>query len=184
MTKEEKLKVEKELADALGVDKDDICVLELNPFAFLEHLMDDIIASEKCEENKKADDTNSESFSDIFYRQAENQRDMLKKGMYSGFSNMSNEQMYDVELPIDDTKICSYHIQQLVSEIGELLDADKRWKNFRNTKNNQKDKLEELADCFIELMNIAMFSGYDYNNVLNAIAKKVNKVHNRISNEK
>lgn len=132
----------------------------------------------KAKYNKKLD------FSDVFEKQAENQREMLKKGMYLNFSDMTKEQMYLIELPIDDTKICSYHVQQLMSEIGELLDADKRWKNFRNTKNNQKDKLEELADCFIELMNIAMFSGYDYNNVLNAIAKKVNKVHNRISNEK
>ena len=109
---------------------------------------------------------------------------MLKKGMYSGFSNMSKEQMYDVELPIDDTKICSYHIQQLVSEIGELLDADKRWKNFRNNKNNQKNKLEELADCFIELINITMFSGYTYLDIIKALRDKVEKVHSRITAEK
>ena len=184
MTKEEKLKVTKEITDVVGVDEDDVCVVELNPFTFLENLIGDIIVSEKCKEEAKAKNTKELDFSDVFEKQAENQREMLKKGMYLNFSDMTKEQMYLIELPIDDTKICSYHVQQLMSEIGELLDADKRWKNFRNTKNNQKDKLEELADCFIELMNIAMFSGYDYNNVLNAIAKKVNKVHSRISNEK
>ena len=74
----------------------------------------------------------------------------------------------------------SYHVQQLMSEIGEVLDADKRWKNFRNQKYDENAKLEEIADCFIVLMNIAMFSGFDGNRLYDAIEKKINEVSERI----
>lgn len=74
----------------------------------------------------------------------------------------------------------SYHIQQLMSEIGEVLDADKRWKNFRNQKYDKDAKLEEIADCFIVLMNIAMFSEFSGFELAKAIDKKLNKVSERI----
>ena len=74
----------------------------------------------------------------------------------------------------------SYHIQQLMSEIGEVLDADKRWKNFRNQKYDENAKLEEIADCFIVMMNIAMFSGFDGSQLIEAIEKKLHKVSERI----
>ena len=89
----------------------------------------------------------------IYKLQIENQEKMLKLGTYDSFKMQQTEM-----LPCDDVKLFSYHIQQLMSEIGEVLDADKRWKNMRNNKYNQYDKLEEIADCFIVLMNIAIFS--------------------------
>ena len=63
------------------------------------------------------------------------------------------------DLPEDNVQGFSYHIQQLMSEIGEVLSADKRWKNYRNGKIDTENKKEEIADCFIVLMNIAIFSG-------------------------
>ena len=94
----------------------------------------------------------------VFEIQAENQREMLKKGMYHGLCSDDVEKTsFDVELPVDDPKLFSYHVQQLMSEIGELLDADKRWKNFRNGKYDKDSKLEEIADCFIVLVNICLF---------------------------
>ena len=120
-----------------------------------------------------------DSFFDMFEKQAENQRVMFGKGMYDGFADSSIDKY--TELPIDDPKLCSYHIQQLVSEIGEVLEADKRWKNFRNDAYDKNAKLDEIVDCFIVLMNIAMFSGFDAKDVYYAIRNKIEEVSIRIS---
>ena len=120
------------------------------------------------------------SFDALFDSQAENQRMMFERGMYGFVDNPEVDGKY-TELPIDEPKLASYHIQQLVSEIGEVLDADKRWKNFRNDFYNRDAKLEELADCFIVLMNISMFSGFSADEVYNAISSKIVEVGIRIS---
>ena len=112
---------------------------------------------------------------DLFNRQMANQSKMLQDGMYDIFKSEST-----TTIPVDDVKLMSYHIQQLMSEIGEVLDADKRWKNFRNQKYDENAKLEEIADCFIVMMNIAMFSGFDGDQLVNAIDKKLTKVSERI----
>ena len=120
------------------------------------------------------------SFDALFDSQAENQRMMFERGMYGFVDNPEVDGKY-TELPIDEPKLASYHIQQLVSEIGEVFDADKRWKNFRNDFYNRDAKLEELADCFIVLMNISMFSGFSANEIYNAISSKIEEVGIRIS---
>ena len=120
------------------------------------------------------------SFDALFDSQAENQRMMFERGMYGFVDNPEVDGKY-TELPIDEPKLASYHIQQLVSEIGEVLDADKRWKNFRNDFYNRDAKLEELADCFIVLMNISMFSGFSADDVYKAISSKIEEVGIRIS---
>lgn len=112
---------------------------------------------------------------DLFNIQKANQSKMLQDGMYDNFKNECT-----TLIPVDDVKLMSYHIQQLMSEIGEVLDADKRWKNFRNQKYDENAKLEEIADCFIVLMNIAMFSGFDGTQLYEAILMKLNKVSERI----
>ncbi len=117
----------------------------------------------------------NKTLNDLFNQQKENQNKMLKDGLYDMFK--SN---YTTSIPVDDIKLMSYHIQQLMSEIGEILDADKRWKNFRNQKYNENAKLEEIADCFIVLMNVTMFSGFDGIQLTEAIENKLNKVSNRI----
>lgn len=117
----------------------------------------------------------------VFEIQAENQREMLKKGMYHGLCSDDVEKTsFDVELPVDDPKLFSYHVQQLMSEIGELLDADKRWKNFRNGKYDKDSKLEEIADCFIVLVNICLFSGVSYIELINKVIDKIKEVRKRI----
>lgn len=78
-------------------------------------------------------------------------------------------------LPQDSIDGFSYHIQQLMSEIGEILSADKRWKNIRNGKYDKENKREEIADCFIVLMNIAMFSGFTGKEIEDAIISKIEK---------
>ena len=111
----------------------------------------------------------------LFKEQMINQDCMLMSGMYDGFK--SEETMM---VPTDDIKLSSYHTQQLISEIGEVLEADKRWKNFRNIKFDKEAKLEEIADCFIVLMNIAMFSGFNGFQLSEAIDKKIKMVSERI----
>lgn len=117
----------------------------------------------------------------VFEIQAENQREMLKKGMYHGLCSDDVEKTsFDVELPVDDPKLFSYHVQQLMSEIGELLDADKRWKNFRNGKYDKDSKLEEIADCFIVLVNICLFSGVSHIELINKVIDKIKEVRKRV----
>lgn len=87
-------------------------------------------------------------------------------------------------LPEDNIKGFSFHIQQLMSEVGEVLDADKRWKNYRNSKFDKNNKLEELADCFIVLMNVCIFSGFTAQELISAIVRKIHKNTERIKNLK
>lgn len=115
------------------------------------------------------------SFQNLFNRQKANQIRMLQAGMYDSFKSESTK-----TVPADDVKLMSYHVQQLMSEIGEVLSADKRWKNFRNVVYDADGKLEEIADCFIVLMNVAMFSGFDDEQLVNAIKNKISEVGQRI----
>ena len=119
--------------------------------------------------------SNHLTLQDLFNIQKANQSQMLQDGMYDMFKSEGT-----TIIPVDDVKLMSYHIQQLMSEIGEILDADKRWKNFRNQKYDENAKLEEIADCFIVMMNIVMFSGFDGNQLVDAIEKKLNEVSERI----
>ena len=117
-------------------------------------------------------------FKKLFEAQMNNQQAMLNKGLYDAFKNQNT-----FTVPSDDPKLESYHIQQLISEIGEVLSADKRWKNLRNDKNDSMNKLEEIADCFIVMMNVAMFSGFTSEQVLTAIEEKINTVRDRIGKQ-
>lgn len=105
-----------------------------------------------------------------------NQDKMIQDGMYDDYKMNSTERV-----PVDDVRLASYHVQHLVSEIGEVLDADKRWKNFRNEKYDKDAKIEELADCFIVLMNVAMYSGINGREMTEAIKEKLDKVSKRIN---
>lgn len=119
--------------------------------------------------------TNNLTLNDLFVQQMMNQDKMLQDGMYDDYK------MNDTEcVPVDDVRLASYHIQHLVSEIGEVLDADKRWKNFRNEKYDKNAKIEELADCYIVLMNVAMYSGINGREMTEAIKEKLDKVSKRI----
>ena len=117
----------------------------------------------------------SATIKDIYEMQAQNQMIMLSRGMYG-------KERLNI-LPIDDVQLCSYHIQQLMSEVGEVLDADKRWKNFRNEKYDKEAKAEEIADCFIVLLNIAMFSGIDSKQLDVMVCNKIKKVKERIEKD-
>ena len=119
---------------------------------------------------------NKTSFEELFNLQLENQNALIKKGSYDGFSSNKVD-----EIPFDDPRLCSYHVQQLISEIGEVLEADKRWKNFRNNHFDESNKLDEIADCFIVLMNISMYSGFSGEKIAEAIKNKIEVVSKRIN---
>lgn len=112
-------------------------------------------------------------FNELYDRQVRIQSKMADNGMYDGIDR-------DLVIPQDIPSLASYHVQQLVSEIGEVLEADKRWKNFRNDKYDPDAKLDEIADCFIVLMNIAMFSGFRADDLAKAIYIKQSEVNRRI----
>lgn len=116
------------------------------------------------------------SLQGLFNAQKHTQQILLAAGKYEDYCKGST----DMTLPDDSVSLSSYHIQQLVSEIGEILDADKRWKNFRNEKYDKKAKAEEIADCFIVLMNVAMFSGIDGDELADTISMKLYTVRNRV----
>ena len=127
------------------------------------------------------------SFENAFKKQLRNQQDLVAKHTYDDY--MSSNDYFelidcDTSLPYDSVQLCSYHIQQLMSEIGEVLDADKRWKNFRNEKYDPDAKLDEIADCMIVLMNIAIFSGFNATDVMSAVNMKLDVVSRRISEVK
>lgn len=127
------------------------------------------------------------SFGSAFAKQLRNQQALVDKHTYDDY--MSSNDYFelidcDASLPYDSVQLCSYHVQQLVSEIGEVLDADKRWKNFRNEKYDPDAKLDEIADCMIVLMNIAIFSGFNATDVMSAVNTKLDVVSRRIGEVK
>lgn len=104
------------------------------------------------------------------------QNELIRKGSYDRYKSDTTK-----SVPTDDVNLASYHVQQLMSEIGEVLEADKRWKSHRNDRYDKSAKLEEIADCFIVLMNIAMFSGFDGNELTDAIENKLKVVLERLN---
>ena len=113
-------------------------------------------------------------FNDLYDDQVKIQSRMADNGMYDGIDR-------HLVIPQDIPSLASYHVQQLVSEIGEVLEADKRWKNFRNDKYDRDAKLDEIADCFIVLMNISMFSGFSASELFTAIKVKQHIVMKRVT---
>lgn len=127
------------------------------------------------------------SFENAFKKQLRNQQTLVDKHTYDDY--MSSNDYFELidcgtSLPYDSVQLCSYHVQQLMSEIGEVLDADKRWKNFRNEKYDPEAKLDEIADCMIVLMNLAIFSGFNATDVMSAVNAKLDVVSRRISEVK
>ena len=112
------------------------------------------------------------NFNDIFNKQLEFQQMLC--------NNIGYGEKLFITLPKDKPELASYHIQQLISEIGEVLQADKRWKNFRNDHIDMVNKKEEIADCFIVLMNVAIYSGMSSEELFEQIENKIKKNFDRI----
>lgn len=119
-----------------------------------------------------------ERFVECFNKQEKFQKKLLDDGRYKFL--LSDEEVSNI--PCDSSKLSSYHIQQLVSEIGEVLESDKRWKSHRSetTQEMLLHKREELADCFIVLINLCMFSNISADEILSQIESKIETNFNRI----
>lgn len=118
---------------------------------------------------------------EIYKKQIDFQNYLIKNGKYD------NEDVTfprDIVLPNDNKYLFKYHMLQIMSELGEVLESDKRWKSYRNSKFDFKNKKEEIADCFIVLMNIAMCSGLTCEELYKSIEEKINKNVERVENEK
>lgn len=120
--------------------------------------------------------TRTSDFAGLYDQQTEFQSKLILKGVYEDYG----VEGVNVKLPADCPRLESYQIQQLVSEIGEVLEADKRWKSFRNGKYDPDGKKDEIADCFIVLMNVAIFSGFTADEVLEAIKSKITVNNERL----
>lgn len=79
----------------------------------------------------------------------------------------------DFKLPVDNKEWFTYHMLAMSEELGEVLKADKRWKTHRNIAYDKANKLEELADVFITLLNLSMYSGFSSDELSNAVACKI-----------
>lgn len=77
---------------------------------------------------------------------------------------------------IDSPMDMAGSILGLLGEAGEVLQADQRWKrNGRNTHYDRKNKVEEIADCFIFLINTCIYSDVTSFEIMNAIKDKIEK---------
>lgn len=79
------------------------------------------------------------------------------------------------ELPIESPKWYEYHIKGMIEGLGKLMKSDKRWKTHRNEAYDRDNKLEEIADIFIEVMNLAMFSGIGAEELSVAVIEKISE---------
>lgn len=77
--------------------------------------------------------------------------------------------------PIDDVNWFKYHMLAIQEELGELLKSDKRWKTHRNYHYDPDNKKEEIADVFVSLINICLFSGVDALELERITLNKINE---------
>lgn len=110
-------------------------------------------------------------------------------GMINSFRDSYNRQIkFQQEIsgakcPGDNLHEFSYHMNAMTEELGEVLQADKRWKSHRNTKYNPDEKKLELADVFITAMNLAMHSGFSVEEIEHAISCKIKENYERVGIE-
>lgn len=116
----------------------------------------------------------SKTFKEFYESQMAFQELVIEKYGYA------NEEI--TYIPCDNIYAASYHIQAMAEEFGELVKSDKRWKNLRNEHYDKENKLEELSDCFITLMNIAMFSGISADELVDSLNKKMKENAERLNN--
>ena len=75
-------------------------------------------------------------------------------------------------IPWNVPQVAAYNVLHLTTEVSEILQADKRWKSICKDHVDLQNKVEEIADCFICLFNVAIWSGIDSETMLRAILDK------------
>lgn len=92
--------------------------------------------------------------------------------------------MFGYDLPSDSVEDFKYSVLALIGELGEVLEADKRWKNIRNYKYDREGKLDELVDCMAFMLNMILFSGFTVEEFTKAFVTKNNRNFERFYKEK
>ena len=101
---------------------------------------------------------------------------MTNNNIYNIYSKQIQFQklLGNKEIPIDDPELFAHHILSLIVEVGEIAQSDKRWKkNGRNRTYDKVNKLEELSDIFIFVLNVCMFSNFTLDQLLSSVDKKI-----------
>lgn len=86
-------------------------------------------------------------------------------------------------LPWNVPQVAAYNVLHLTTEVSEVLQSDKRWKSIRKDFVDNENKIEEIADCFICLFNVAIWSGIGADELLGAILNKSVIYTERIKDE-
>ena len=96
-----------------------------------------------------------ESLKDIFEAQKKRQKDITG----------------DVT-PVDNPLKMMLHCSSLVTEIGEVMQSDTRWKKYIGKEEgyeySSKDKILEFCDCLNYLVNMCLFSNIDFEDLIAA----------------
>lgn len=92
--------------------------------------------------------------------------------------------MFGYDLPSDSVEDFKYSVLALIGELGEVLEADKRWKNVRNGKYDREGKLDELVDCMAFMLNMILFSGFTVKEFTKAFVIKNSRNFERFYKEK
>lgn len=110
------------------------------------------------------------------------------KSLFSILFNLQEDFQKEISgealLPQDNNKWFQYHMLAMQEELGEVLAADKRWKSHRNQKYDKEEKALEIADVFITAMNIAIYSGIGYKDLMKFIGKKIDENYERLEKVK
>lgn len=84
-------------------------------------------------------------------------------------------------LPCDSPFDFRDQVCLMAEEFGELVKTDKRWRNFDGSRRPvDGNKLDEIADVMIVAMNLAIFSGYNYADVVSAMNRKIMRNEGRL----
>ena len=87
-------------------------------------------------------------------------------------------------LPKEMPEKIPMQITSLIAELGEILEEDQNWKSWRKNPPpvNYDNLLTEVVDVFHFLINIALFLGFDSDDVYNRFIKKNKKNIERQNN--
>lgn len=84
------------------------------------------------------------------------------------------QQLLGFNVPTDDPEMLAHHAIGLITELGEVMQADKRWKkNKRNDHYDKQEKIDEIADVLIFLINLCLYSNIRSDQLFKATEKKI-----------
>ncbi len=95
------------------------------------------------------------------------------------------KQLLGADLPGDRPDLISPYALGLVSEIGEVLQADKRWKSGMSKTggdekyHNHEEVLGELTDCLLFFINLTMSCNISDEELFQSFIDVQNKVRKR-----